>query len=185
MVALVKQNDQFIYMAYSAQARRSLMEKMRQPIPVYQAVLDDEPDCYPGFGALLRKKCREYSNQSRAFHDMPEDPEIAAWLRDFTLWDAENEEFIRLNDIQRQDINRILQKRYGMLQWEEGSGKTLAAIATARYRMKKQGAHSAWLHPPLSLSATTGMWFYPITACPMCLWNDWLIWSGSGPAILF
>ena len=67
--------------------------------------------------------------------------------RDFTLWDAENEEFIRLNDIQRQDINRILQKRYGMLQWEQGSGKTLAAIATATYRMKKQGLHSQQLHP--------------------------------------
>ena len=145
VVALVKQNDQFIYKAYSAQARRSLTEKMRQPIPVYQAVLDDEPDRYPGFEALLRKKCREYSNQSQAFHDMPEDPEIAAWLRDFTLWDAENEEFIRLNDIQRQDINRILQKRYGMLQWEQGSGKTLAAIATAMCRMKKQGIHSAWV----------------------------------------
>ena len=78
VVALVKQNDQFIYKAYSAQARRSLTEKMRQPIPVYQAVLDDEPDRYPGFEALLRKKCREYSNQSQAFHDMPEDPEIAA-----------------------------------------------------------------------------------------------------------
>lgn len=145
VVALVKQNDQFIYKAYSAQARRSLTEKMRQPIPVYQAVLDDEPDRYPGFEALLRKKCREYSNQSQAFHDMPEDPEIAAWLRDFTLWDAENEEFIRLNDIQRQDINRILQKRYGMLQWEQGSGKTLAAIATAMCRMKKQRIHSAWV----------------------------------------
>ena len=32
-----------------------------------------------------------------------------------------------------------------MLQWEQGSGKTLAAIATATYRMKKQGLHSAWV----------------------------------------
>lgn len=36
VVDLVKQNDQFIYKAYSAQARRSLTEKMRQPIPVYR-----------------------------------------------------------------------------------------------------------------------------------------------------
>lgn len=77
------------------------------------------------------------------FFQRPEDPEIAAWRFDFTLWDAENEEFIRLNDIQRQDINRILQKRYGMLQWEQGSGKALAAIAAAMYCMKKQGIHSA------------------------------------------
>lgn len=145
VVALVKQNDNFVYKAYSAKARSMLTSGMKTPVPVYQAVLDNAPDQYPGFEALLRRKCQEYSNQSQAFHDMPENPEIAAWLHDFTLWDAENEEVIYLNDIQRQDINRILQKRYGMLQWEQGSGKTLAAIATATYRMKKQGIHSAWV----------------------------------------
>ena len=145
VVTLVKQKGQFAYKAYSAKTRHRLAEENRPSVPVYQAVLDNEPDQYPGFEALLRRKCREYSNQSQAFRDMPEDPEIAAWLRDFTLWDAENEEFIHLNDIQRQDINRILQKRYGMLQWEQGSGKTLAAIATAIYRMKNQGIHSAWV----------------------------------------
>ena len=145
VVALVKQKGQFVYKAYSTKARHRLAEEKRPSVPIYQAVLNNEPGQYPGFEALLRRKCREYSNQSQAFHDMPEDPEIAAWLRDFTLWDAENEEIIRLNDIQRQDINRILQKRYGMLQWEQGSGKTLAAIAAAIYRMKNQGLHSAWV----------------------------------------
>jgi len=145
VVALVKQKGQFVYKAYSTKTRHRLAEEKRPSVPVYQAVLNNEPGQYPGFEALLRRKCREYSNQSQAFHDMPEDPEIAAWLRDFTLWDAENEEIIRLNDIQRQDINRILQKRYGMLQWEQGSGKTLAAIAAAIYRMKNQGLHSAWV----------------------------------------
>ena len=143
VVALVKQKGQFVYKAYSTKARHRLAEEKRPSVPIYQAVLNNEPGQYPGFEALLRRKCREYSNQSQAFHDMLEDPEIAAWLRDFTLWDAENEEFIRLNDIQRQDINRILQKRYGMLQWEQGSGKALAAIAAAMYCMKKQGIHSA------------------------------------------
>lgn len=145
VVALVKQKGQFVYKAYSTKTRHRLAEEKRPSVPIYQAVLNNEPGQYPGFEALLRRKCREYSNQSQAFHDMPEDPEIAAWLRGFTLWDAENEEIIRLNDIQRQDINRILQKRYGMLQWEQGSGKTLAAIAAATYRMKNQGLHSAWV----------------------------------------
>lgn len=40
-----------------------------------------------------------------------------------------NEEEIKLNDIQRHDFNLMLQKRYGLLQWEQGSGKTLAGIA--------------------------------------------------------
>ena len=145
VVALIKQNDQFVYKAYSANTRQHLTEKMREPVPVYRAVLDNRPEQFPGFETLLRRKYREYLNQNQAFHDMPEDPVIAVWLRDFSLWDAENEELICLNDIQRQDINRILQKRYGMLQWEQGSGKTIAAIAVAMYRMKIQGAHSAWV----------------------------------------
>ncbi|MBO4915372.1 MAG: N-6 DNA methylase, partial [Oscillospiraceae bacterium] len=59
--------------------------------------------------------------------------------------DDENEENIQLNEKQRHDVNLILQKRYGMLQWEQGSGKTLAAIATGTYRMLYQGIHSTWV----------------------------------------
>lgn len=145
VIALVKQNHQFVYKAYSTASRRRLTEGMKRPVPVYQAVLNDAPEQYPGFERLLRRKRREYDNQSQAFDSMSEDPEIDSWLRNFTLWDAENEEYIQLNDIQRRDINRILQKRYGMLQWEQGSGKTLAAIAVGQYRMQKQGIHSAWV----------------------------------------
>ena len=145
VIALVKQNDNFVYKAYSAKIRSTLTDDMKTPVPVYQAVLDNEPERFPGFERLLRRKRREYDNQSQPFADMPEDPAIAAWLKEFTLWDAENEEYIYLNDIQRQDINRMLQKRYGMLQWEQGSGKTLAAIAMGLYRMQNQGIHSTWV----------------------------------------
>lgn len=145
VVALVKQNDQFVYKAYSAKARRFLTGDMQMPVPVYQAVLDNEPERFPGFEKLLRRKRREYDNQNQHFDDMPEDPVIGKWLKEFTLWDAENEEYIYLNDVQRRDINRMLQKRYGMLQWEQGSGKTLAAIAMGLYRMQHQGTHSTWV----------------------------------------
>ena len=94
---------------------------------------------------MLRRKRREYDNQDQHFDDMADDLEIEEWLRRFRLWDAENEEYIRFNDIQRHDINRTLQKRYGMLQWEQGSGKTLAAIAVGLYRMGIQGVHSTWV----------------------------------------
>lgn len=144
-IALVKQKHSFLYKAYSAKTRRQLTPAMRQPVPVYEAVLDNAPRQFPGFKRLLRKKRREYETQSMKFADMPEDASIAAWLSDFSLWDAENEETIRLNNIQRQDLNRILQKRYGLLQWEQGSGKTLAGIAAGLYRMAFQHIHSTWV----------------------------------------
>lgn len=145
VIALVKQEGSFVYKAYSAKARGKLTGDMKTPVPIYQAVLDNEPERFPGFERLLRRKRREYDNQSQHFADIPEDPVIGAWLKEFTLWDAENEEYIYLNDIQRQDINRMLQKRYGMLQWEQGSGKTLAAIAMGLYRMRNQVIHSTWV----------------------------------------
>ncbi len=145
VIALVKRNDSFVYKAYSAKTRAMLTDDMKAPVPIYQAVLDNEPERFPGFERLLRRKRREYDNQSQSFDDMEEDPAIGAWLRKFSLWDAENEEYIYLNDIQRRDVNRMLQKQYGMLQWEQGSGKTLAAIAMGLYRMQNQGFHSTWV----------------------------------------
>lgn len=94
---------------------------------------------------LVRRKQREYIKQNRPFAAMEEDPEIGAWLANFHLWDSENEEEIRLNDIQRHDLNLMLQKRYGLLQWEQGSGKTLAGIASGLYRMEKQNIHHTWV----------------------------------------
>ncbi len=108
-------------------------------------MLDNTPERFPGFERLIRRKRREYENQSQPFADMEEDPFITEWLEEFTLWDDENEEVVQLNDIQRHDINLMLQKRYGLLQWEQGSGKTLAAIATGTYRMEQQHLHSTWV----------------------------------------
>lgn len=145
VMALVKQNDSFVYKAYSAKARLQLTGDMKVPVPIYQAVLDNEPERFPGFERFLRRKRREYDNQNQPFAGMAEDMAIAAWLREFRLWDTENEEYIYLNDIQRHDINLMLQKRHGMLQWEQGSGKTLAAIAMGLYRMQDQGIHCTWV----------------------------------------
>ena len=145
VIALVKRNDSFVYKAYSAKMRGTLTGDMKTPVPVYQAVLDNDPEQFPGYERLLRRKRREYENQSQQFSEMTEDTEIGAWLKQFTLWDAENEEYIQLNEVQSHDVNLMLQKRYGMLQWEQGSGKTLAAIAIGLYRMRNQGIHSTWV----------------------------------------
>ena len=142
---LVKQNDQFVYKAYSAKAKQLIPPGWSHPVSINDAVLDNTPERFLGFERLIRRKRREYENQSQPFADMEEDPFIAEWLEEFTLWDDENEEVVQLNDIQRHDINLILQKRYGLLQWEQGSGKTLAAIAVGTYRMEQQHLHSTWV----------------------------------------
>ncbi len=145
IIALVKQDGQFLYKGYSKSARQRLTTAMRQPTFVYHAVLEHQPENFPGYERLLRKKYTEYENQSQPFREMTEDPAIAGWLSNLALWDSENEEEIRLNPMQKHDVNLVLQKRYALLQWEQGSGKTLAGIATGLYRMQHQGIHSTWV----------------------------------------
>ena len=142
VIALVKQNDCLVYKGYSTSVQRQMSVSMKQPVPIYEAVLDKAPDAFPGFARLLKRKRQEYDNQNQPFSQMQEDPQIAKWLSEFTLWDAENVEYIHLNDTQKHDINLTLQKKYAVLQWEQGSGKTLAAIATGLYRMRHQGIHN-------------------------------------------
>lgn len=144
-IALVKQGDQFVYKGYSAKARRRLTNAQRTPVPAYAAVLDGKPGEYPGYARLLRRKRAEYECQNQPFEDMAEDDTIKKWLEGFSLYDMDEEKPIRLNETQRHDLNLLLQKRYGLLQWEQGSGKTLAGIASGLYRMQLQNAHSTWV----------------------------------------
>jgi hypothetical protein len=145
VVALVKQDYDFVYKGYSATVRRQMSGEMKTPVPIFRAILYRNPEDFPGYERLVRKKQQAYSLQSMKFAEMEDDPEIAQWLSDFWLWDSENEEEILLNDLQRHDLNCIIQKPYSLLQWEQGSGKTLAGIAVGLYRMQKQNIRNTWV----------------------------------------
>ena len=145
IIRLVKRKGEFAYKGYSAAARRQIKDSKRLPVSVYQTVLENTPESFPGYERLLRRKRAEYEIQNMPYAEMDEDPAIARWLEDFSLWDSSKFEEIRLNEIQRHDINLTLQKRYALLQWEQGSGKTLAGIATGLYRMQNQNVHSTWV----------------------------------------
>ncbi len=125
MIRFVLRDGCFVYKGYSAKTRREVKEMDTLPIPVYQAVLDNDPASYPGYEKLLRRKWREYEIQNMPFSEMVEDPEINRWLDGLKIWDSLNEEYIIPNAIQRHDINLVLQKRHTLLQWEQGSGKTM------------------------------------------------------------
>lgn len=145
IIALVKRDYDFVYKSYSAAARQRMTARMKTPVPIYQVVSTDGDSGFTCYARLIRRKQREYTIQNQPFADMEEAPDIAAWLDSFSLWDAENEMEIRLNDLQKHDISLMLQKKYGLLQWEQGSGKTLAGIAVALYRMERERIHHTWV----------------------------------------
>lgn len=118
LIRLVLRDGRFDYKGYSAKARREIREAKKEPVPVYQAVLNSALSAYPGYERLLRRKRREYEIQNTPFSEMQPDTVIEKWLEELTIWDSLNEEPIRLNPIQRNDLNLVLQKRYTLLQWE-------------------------------------------------------------------
>ena len=144
-IALVKRDYDFVYKGYSYAARRQLSDNMKKPVPIYLLASSDGDNGFTRFSKLIRRKQNEYIKQNQQFENMRLDSDIEQWLRSLTIWDSENEEEIKLNEMQCRDVNLMLQKRYGLLQWEQGCGKTLAGIAVSLYRMEKQHIHHTWV----------------------------------------
>ena len=86
---------------------------------------------------------------------MQPDKEIEKWLNDFEL--SDDEETIHLNNAQKGDLNLFLQKRYNFIQWEQGSGKTLAGIAIGNIDLKRNRRKMYSLSVQQSQLRTIGM----------------------------
>lgn len=83
------------------------------------------------------KKSIKIANQKMDFNYMQEDKKINDYLRSLNIYDSTKKEYINLNKIQKEDINKSLQKNYSYLQWSCGAGKTLAATTILNYRYNK------------------------------------------------
>ncbi len=101
-----------------------------------------------GFEALLRRKRKAYELQSKEFDRMKPDPKIRRFLRCWSVYSQENQETIKLTDVQAADTNKLLQKSFGVLQYGMGSGKTLCGLAMAQYRLKHTNARTVFVVAP-------------------------------------
>ncbi len=113
-------------------------------ISIYKAVTENY---YPfedtKYKKLIDKKVKQYYLQSLKFKDMKIDPKIEKWLKSFEL--KSDSEAIKLNPIQLHDTNLFLQKPYAFVQWEQGSGKTIAGLAQAEYRLKHDNIRNVFI----------------------------------------
>jgi predicted RNA methylase len=107
------------------------------------------------FLKLLKKKQTAYNRQSQKFQDMQPDTYITKWLNSYRLTDELNDRVIELNTIQKEDIEKVLQKRSALLQWDCGGGKSLAAIAYAQYRLQYNNIQNMFVVAPAIAIAGT------------------------------
>lgn len=145
-IRLVKHDYSFGIKAYSPKAQRQIPESRKQEIPIYEIVRQEGMlSEYYAYSKMLQRRKREYAVEQQKFSEMQPDPFIADYLENFTVYDPEREEQIHLNAIQKSDINKVLQKKYALLQWGQGSGKTLAGISASLFRTKHQNAYCTWI----------------------------------------
>ncbi len=96
---------------------------------------------------LIRRKRREYELQSLAFADMEQDASLSAYIDSLTFKNKEGA-VCRFTELQKRDLNLILQKRYALLNWQQGSGKTAAVYHRAKYLLKTRKVRNAIVLAP-------------------------------------
>lgn len=138
-IRLVKYDYGIKYKAYSNKAKRRLDTKYDIKSMSFNNMIID--NTYP-FGRryykLYKKKHNEYLNQSKNFDEVVPSQEIVEYLDNLVIHDYSDDKDKKLNDIQKTDVSKILTKRYSILNWSMGAGKSLAAYAWFNYYLSKK-----------------------------------------------
>ncbi|ROT16904.1 methyltransferase domain-containing protein [Muribaculaceae bacterium Isolate-110 (HZI)] len=143
-IALVKTSYGFKLKAY---APRLLDKGVRNAAGINDLILEraelpipEEPTeanllQYKAAMQLIRKKRHRYNLQSRTFENMEPLPELTEYL-DRATFVNKDMDVCEFTNLQKHDLNLVLQKRYALLNWQQGSGKTAAVYQRAKYLLK-------------------------------------------------
>lgn len=110
---------------------------------------------------LIRKKRRQYEIQNRQFADMKPDVRLAEYLDRATFINKEGD-VCEFTELQKHDLNLVLQKRYALLNWQQGSGKTAAVYHRARYLLKYRKVRNVIILAPAIATNMTWVPFLTI-----------------------
>ncbi|MEG1009278.1 MAG: N-6 DNA methylase, partial [Clostridia bacterium] len=97
---------------------------------------------------VLNRKLRAVAKQSIPFEDMKIDKKIDKWLSEKSLYNEVEGLKTKLNDLQRYDMNKTIQKNFAFLQWEMGGGKSYSSLYYGLYRMEKNQCKNIFVVAP-------------------------------------
>lgn len=159
-VEVVKTQHGYKLKAYSPKENRKLNAPAnslkKKYISTYELVTgladfsDFDISVKAGYRKLIERKRQEYRIQTASFESMSRDAQIDKDLKAFVFRNGSGARS-KLNDIQREDLGLVLQKNYAMLNWQQGSGKTVAGFYWLTYRKQKQ---NFIVSTPLSINST-------------------------------
>ncbi|RXZ78143.1 helicase [Paenibacillaceae bacterium] len=145
-IKLVKTRYGIKLKAYSHKMKLSLSKTGKKEDTFFNMVLNNN---YPfedkKYKKLLNKKITKYKAQALYYSEMNLNRKISNFLDDLIIYDSNSNESIKLNLIQKEDTNKILQKQYGFLQWGQGSGKSVSGVANLVYRLQVNKARNVFI----------------------------------------
>jgi len=141
--------------AYSNKTKKQLskMKQVKEMSFNDMVLYNNNP--FNSYNRLVKNKLEQYNRQSTPTKKMPYNSELNNWLNEFSLYDQSLNETIKLNDMQRKDLHNHLQKRYSILNWEQGSGKTIAGITASHYVSEHSNVRNTFvIAPALAINLT-------------------------------
>ena len=129
-------------------------------LPVPEVMTEANMKQYRAARKLINRKRRQYELQSLAFADMNTDERLAQYLDNATFINKDGE-VCEFTSLQKHDLNLVLQKRYALLNWQQGSGKTAAVYHRVRYLLKSGKVHNVIILAP---AIATNMTWTPFLA---------------------
>lgn len=97
------------------------------------------------YKSLIERKIGTYKRDNTKLKELPVNLEIARYLNSFSLTDASTNEILCLNTMQKEDLNKVLQRRYSLLNWQMGSGKTIGGIAWYKFLLSCKNVRNVFI----------------------------------------
>ena len=119
----------------------------RAELPVPETVTERNSLQIRAAEKLIRRKQKQYEMQNLRFADMEEDVNLKEYLDRSTFINKDGEA-CEFTTLQKHDLNLVLQKRYALLNWQQGSGKTAAVYYRARFLLKFRKVRNAIILAP-------------------------------------
>ena len=168
-IHLVYDRESIRLKGYSARTRKELKETEAKALDRNEAIWSGETPltkCIPealrerfakeaGTAAKrLARERRRYEREIQPIAETAPSESLKTYL-DGVSFNNTRKEACRLTDLQKEDLNRIMQKRYALINWQQGSGKTAAAYFFGK-RLLEQGSvrNVVILAPALAINLT-------------------------------
>lgn len=103
---------------------------------------------------FIARKRREYLRQEQRIKEMEPDPAMAEYIAGLRFYNKEMES-CAFTPLQQEDMNRLFQKRYWLINWQQGSGKTAVVYHFAKLlRSQKKIRNAVVLAPAIAIELT-------------------------------